>query len=84
MKPPPPRRAFVSAGLGGQARVGPGKFLRSATQKVRTPALRLRKKFQGALAGTTAGATIGRPAGVSERKRLAGDLGGERERGVWR
>ena len=57
--------------------------MRSATQKVRTPA-DLRKKFQGALAGTTAGATIAGPAGVSERKRLAGDLGGERERGVWR
>jgi len=84
MKPPPPRRALRSAGLGGHARVGPGKFLRSATQKATTPGY-FRKKSQGALAWTTAGATIAGPAQDSKRKRLGGDfLGGERERGVWR
>jgi hypothetical protein len=81
MKPPPPRRALRSAGLGGHARVGPGKFLRSATRRAMALGL-LRKKFQGALAGTVAGAKITGPAGVSEPG--GWHPGGERERGVWR
>jgi hypothetical protein len=78
MKPPPPRRALISDGLGGHARVG--------TPKTAEPRWRHRlSRFWGALAGTTAGAIIAGPAGVSKRERLAGDfLGGERERGVWR
>ncbi len=74
MKPPPPRRAVKSAGLGVHARVGTPKTAGFGGH-------RWLARFWGALAGTTAGATITGPAGVSEWKRLAGDLWGESGRG---
>ncbi len=74
MKPPPPRRALKSAGLGVHARVGTPKTAEFGWR-------RWLAGFWGALAGTTAGAIIPGPAGVSEWKRLAGDLWGESGRG---
>jgi len=69
MKPPPTRRAVKSAGLGVHARVGTPKT--AGYGGSHWPV-----RFWGALAGTTAGAIIPGPAGVSEWKRLAGDLWG--------
>jgi hypothetical protein len=78
MKPPPPRRAFISAGLGVHARVRPQKppsTVVTADLRVfgvplrgRRPALKLvaRRGFQS----------------VSGWQVIS--LGGERERGVWR
>ncbi len=74
MNPPPTRRAIRSAGLGGHARVGTPKIAGYGGSHWLA-------RFWGALAGTTAGAIIPGPAGVSEWKRLAGDLWGESGRG---
>ena len=62
-----PRKVFAKRSTAGSARKPVGRPSQA--------------EFQGALAGTTAGATIGGPAGVSERKRLAGDFWGESGRG---
>ena len=82
MKPPPPRRALRSAGLGGHARVRPRKSFAKRHPEGKASGSTFAKVL-AALAGTVAGAKITGPAGVSEL--AAGSIsGGERERGVWR